>query len=87
MKAPPPPVRIDTDRALDRLVYIADLTRAETKVARLLLAGHSNAKIAALLKRKEGTIKRHVASIIAKADIPSRFGLWPRLIEDGRLSP
>ena len=39
---------------------------------RLLAQGLSNAKIAKLLTLSEFTVKRHVANILTKLDLPSR---------------
>ncbi len=48
------------------------LTRRELEVLRLLAEGLSNQKIALRLTLSEFTVKRHVANILSKLDLPSR---------------
>ena len=48
------------------------LTRRETEVLRLVAAGHSNGEIAAALFISVPTVKRHVSTILAKLNLPSR---------------
>lgn len=50
----------------------AALTAREREVLRLLAEGQSNRDIAAQLFISAGTVKVHVASILAKLDLPSR---------------
>jgi pimeloyl-ACP methyl ester carboxylesterase/DNA-binding CsgD family transcriptional regulator len=48
------------------------LTSRESEVVSLIADGKSNAGIAAQLKLSEHTVKRHVANILLKLDLPSR---------------
>jgi DNA-binding NarL/FixJ family response regulator len=48
------------------------LTRRETQVLELVARGCSNADIAGRLFVSEHTVKRHVANILGKLDVPSR---------------
>ncbi|WP_292530230.1 LuxR C-terminal-related transcriptional regulator [Mesorhizobium sp.] len=50
----------------------AALTARESEVVSLIAAGKSNAAIAAELRLSEHTVKRHVANILLKLDLPSR---------------
>lgn len=50
----------------------ACLTARESEVVNLIADGKSNAAIAAELKLSEHTVKRHVANILLKLDLPSR---------------
>jgi DNA-binding CsgD family transcriptional regulator len=50
----------------------ASLTARENEVVGLIADGKSNAAIAAELKLSEHTVKRHVANILLKLDLPSR---------------
>ncbi|SFN74025.1 Pimeloyl-ACP methyl ester carboxylesterase [Mesorhizobium sp. NFR06] len=50
----------------------AALTARESEVVNLIAAGKSNAAIAAELRLSEHTVKRHVANILLKLDLPSR---------------
>lgn len=50
----------------------ATLTVRESEVVGLIAAGKSNASIAIELKLSEHTVKRHVANILTKLDLPSR---------------
>ncbi len=54
------------------LSSLARLTRRERQVIRLIAEGLSNQKIAAKLDVSEHTVKRHVANILTKLDLPSR---------------
>jgi DNA-binding NarL/FixJ family response regulator len=51
---------------------LAGLTRREQEVLRLIAEGLSNQKIAAKLDVSQHTVKRHVANILTKLDLPSR---------------
>jgi RNA polymerase sigma factor (sigma-70 family) len=51
---------------------LAGLTRREREVLRLIAEGLSNQKIATKLDVSEHTVKRHVANILTKLDLPSR---------------
>lgn len=50
----------------------AALTVRESEVVNLIADGKSNAAIAAALRLSEHTVKRHVANILLKLDLPSR---------------
>ncbi|WP_027161828.1 alpha/beta fold hydrolase [Mesorhizobium sp. WSM1293] len=50
----------------------AALTARESEVVSLVADGKSNAAIAAELRLSEHTVKRHVANILLKLDLPSR---------------
>ncbi|MER9711950.1 alpha/beta fold hydrolase [Mesorhizobium sp. M0213] len=50
----------------------AALTARESEVVNLIADGKSNAAIAAELELSEHTVKRHVANILLKLDLPSR---------------
>lgn len=50
----------------------AALTARESEVVSLIADGKSNAAIAAKLRLSEHTVKRHVANILLKLDLPSR---------------
>ena len=50
----------------------AHLTARESEVVSLIADGKSNAAIAAELRLSEHTVKRHVANILLKLDLPSR---------------
>lgn len=51
---------------------LAALTRREREILGLVADGMSNARIAARLALSEHTVKRHVANILAKLDLPTR---------------
>lgn len=59
-------------RSKGRAVEPAALTVRESEVVSLIADGKSNAAIAAELKLSEHTVKRHVANILLKLDLPSR---------------
>ena len=59
-------------RTKARPVEPAALTARESEVVSLIADGKSNAAIAAELKLSEHTVKRHVANILLKLDLPSR---------------
>ena len=50
----------------------ASLTARESEVVELIASGKSNAAIATDLRLSEHTVKRHVANILMKLDLPSR---------------
>ena len=53
----------------------AGLTPREVEVVRLVAAGLSNAQVAEALFVSLATVKRHVANVLAKLDLPSRSAL------------
>ncbi|MFB9978975.1 alpha/beta fold hydrolase [Mesorhizobium kowhaii] len=59
-------------RARTRTAEPAVLTARESEVVSLIADGKSNAAIAAELRLSEHTVKRHVANILLKLDLPSR---------------
>ncbi|WP_054312500.1 alpha/beta fold hydrolase [Mesorhizobium sp. 1M-11] len=59
-------------RSKAKPVEPAMLTARESEVVSLIADGKSNAAIAAELKLSEHTVKRHVANILLKLDLPSR---------------
>ncbi len=78
----PPVVILDMEQAVDRLVYIANLSKTEREVAYWMLHGKRDAEIARLLGRAERTAKRHVGSILSKTGVNNRASLWARLHSD-----
>ena len=59
-------------RARTKTTVSAVLTARESEVVSLVADGKSNAAIAAELRLSEHTVKRHVANILLKLDLPSR---------------
>ncbi|WP_027052604.1 alpha/beta fold hydrolase [Mesorhizobium erdmanii] len=59
-------------RARTKTAEPAVLTVRESEVVSLVADGKSNAAIAAELRLSEHTVKRHVANILLKLDLPSR---------------
>ncbi|RUV96181.1 LuxR family transcriptional regulator, partial [Mesorhizobium sp. M1A.F.Ca.IN.022.07.1.1] len=59
-------------RPKPRALQPATLTARESEVVNLIADGMSNAAIAAELRLSEHTVKRHVANILLKLDLPSR---------------
>lgn len=59
-------------RPKTRATEPACLTTRESEVVSLIADGKSNAAIAAELRLSEHTVKRHVANILLKLDLPSR---------------
>lgn len=53
------------------------LTRAEREIARLIVAGLSNAEISRLRQRSERTVANQVASILGKLGVGSRAEIRP----------
>ena len=48
------------------------LSPRERQVLRLISAGHTNQAIATELTLSEHTVKRHVANVLTKLDLPTR---------------
>ncbi|HXH83632.1 MAG TPA: LuxR C-terminal-related transcriptional regulator [Candidatus Tectomicrobia bacterium] len=63
----------------------ATLTPREVEVVRLLAQGLSNRAIGARLKLSPFTVKRHVANVLAKLDVPSRAAAVARAAHDALL--
>jgi DNA-binding CsgD family transcriptional regulator len=59
------------------------LSKRETEVLRLLVQGQTNAEIAGVLFVSEFTIKRHVANILDKLDVPSRAAAAAHAVRSG----
>ena len=59
-------------RTRTKTTVSAVLTARESEVVSLVADGKSNAAIAAELRLSEHTVKRHVANILLKLDLPSR---------------
>jgi ATP/maltotriose-dependent transcriptional regulator MalT len=57
-----------------RPARLPNLTRREIDVLRLVAQGLSNRRIGRTLTVSEFTVKRHVANILTKLDVPSRAG-------------
>ena len=55
-----------------RTPNLATLSDRERQVLKLVADGHSNPAIAADLRLSEHTVKRHVANILLKLDLPTR---------------
>jgi len=60
------------DRTGEEAKCLPGLSARETEVLRLIARGLSNSEIAGKLFLSEHTVKRHVANILAKLDLPSR---------------
>jgi len=60
------------ERTGEEAKCLPGLSARETEVLRLIARGLSNSEIAGKLFLSEHTVKRHVANILAKLDLPSR---------------
>lgn len=58
------------------------LTRAERKVAALLLKGKSHREIAAICSRTEGTVRQHAVSVYHKAGVNGRAEFVAYFLQD-----
>jgi TolB-like protein/DNA-binding CsgD family transcriptional regulator/Tfp pilus assembly protein PilF len=63
------------------------LTARECEVLRLVATGLSNSRIADQLALSEHTVKRHVANILAKLDLPTRAAAVAEAARLGMLGP
>ncbi|THI93513.1 response regulator transcription factor, partial [Nocardioides sp.] len=74
----------DADRARE-LLGEADhaLSPRETQVLQLIVAGHTNAEIAANLHLSERTVHRHVSNILTKLGLPSRTAAAIHAVRNG----
>jgi DNA-binding CsgD family transcriptional regulator len=68
------------DSVLERNIGALGLTMRQTEVARLLVAGHTNADIAAELQISARTVKRHAEDIYRRADVQGRAALAAGLL-------
>ena len=59
----------------------AQFTKRELEVMRLLVMGHPNRQIAALLGVDEGTVKAHMGRLMRKAGVDNRTALSMRALE------
>ncbi|MFC5731604.1 response regulator transcription factor [Nocardioides vastitatis] len=55
----------------------------ETQVLQLIVAGHTNAEIAANLHLSERTVHRHVSNILTKLGLPSRTAAAIHAVRNG----
>jgi DNA-binding NarL/FixJ family response regulator len=63
----------------------ASLTQRQTQILRHIAKGMSNAEIAARLQLSEHTVKRHVANLLMKLDLPSRAAAAAHAAKEGLL--
>lgn len=76
--------RPDADRARELLGDAAHaLSPRETEVLRLIVAGQTNAEIAAKLHLSERTVHRHVSNILTKLGLPSRTAAAIHAVRSG----
>jgi non-specific serine/threonine protein kinase len=61
------------------------LSRRQTEVVNLVVAGHSNREIAERLWLSERTVESHVSALFAKLGVESRTELATRVLSDGLL--
>ena len=66
---------------------LSSLTRRELEVLKLLARGHSNGELAGLLHIGEGTVKTHVARILAKLGLRDRLQAVVLVYELGLVRP
>jgi len=72
---------VTSDMATEMVPTLAQLlTHREQEVARLVIAGYSNAEVAAQLFVTEATVKKHLKSIFAKLGISRRIQLSGKLM-------
>ena len=58
------------------------MSRAEREVALLAIKGFSNAEIAEMTGKSEGTVKSQSAAVFRKADVQGRIGLVTHFMEE-----
>lgn len=80
----PTAVEVPATSAVSRL---SPLTRRELEVLKLLARGHSNGELAELLHIGEGTVKTHVARILAKLGLRGRVQAVVLAYESGLVQP
>jgi len=61
-----------------------DLTPRERQIAELILQGHRNGKIAAVLSIKPGTVKTHTRNIYRKVHVKSKIAMLLKFVTDTR---
>lgn len=61
------------------------LTRRELDVLQQVAEGRTNAEVAVRLHLSEHTVKRHIANILTKLDLPSRAAAVARAVREGLL--
>lgn len=66
---------------------LSSLTRRELEVLKLLARGYSNGELARLLHIGEGTVKTHVARILAKLELRDRLQAVVLVYESGLVRP
>jgi len=90
--APPVPrdapvLGLSTPSAGSSAANLSSLTRRELEVLTLLARGHSNGELAGLLHIGEGTVKTHVARILAKLELRDRLQAVVLVYEMGLVGP
>jgi DNA-binding CsgD family transcriptional regulator len=66
---------------------LSSLTRRELEVLRLMARGHSNVELAELLHIGQGTVKTHVARVLAKLELHNRVQAVVLAYESGLIRP
>lgn len=75
-----------TERALQPISQVFGLTKAEAKLAAMLLLGQSPVEIADIQGRSVATIRTHLSRLMAKTGTTRQGELLPRLLELPRIS-
>ena len=78
---------VTTARPGSPAANLSSLTRRELEVLKLLARGHSNGELAGLLHIGEGTVKTHVARILAKLELRDRLQAAVLVYELGLVRP